>query len=177
MNVSELTAVSERVEEVETTHTSLETNSVNPSSQGFILPGINTVSFGLSTANQLGQAASLSGSQTSFTNPFTVGSFLRPPPLLLNSGIAGLGPQFPMASQPFPSLTGAPGGIVPPFFLTLPVNPQASSMGSGVMFPLSATGSVRPVFSLPSLELRSTAANPPPPPSVVSAQPSVGAGS
>ena len=133
-------------------HIPVETPSVNPSSQGFTLSGINLVSLGLSTANQSGQAASSFVSQTSFTNPFTVGSFLRPPPLLLNSGLAGLGPQFPMASQPFPSLTGAQGGIVPPVFLTFPVNPQASSMGSGGAFPLLATGSVRPVISLPCLE-------------------------
>ncbi len=146
----------------------MEPLSVNPTSQGFALSGINSGSLGLSTPNQLGQAASSSVSQTSFTNPFTVGSLLRPPPLLLNSGLAGLGPQFPMASQPFPSLTGAQGGIVPPFFLTFPVNPQASSMGSGGAFPLLATGSVRPVFSLPSLGPRSSVAKPPPPSTVVS---------
>ncbi len=170
---SELTTVSERIEEVETIHIPVETHSVNPTTQGFTLSGINTGSFGLSTAIQLGQAASSSVSQTSFTNPFTVGSFLRPLPLLLNSGLAGLGPQFPMASQPFPSLTRARGGIVPPVFPTLPVNPQASSMGSGGTFPLLATGSVRPVFSLPSLEPQSSVAKPPPPPTVVSAQPPV----
>ncbi len=82
-----------------------------------------------------------------------------------------------MASQPFPSLTGAPGGIVPPFFPTIPVNPQASSTGSGGAFPLLATRLVRPVFSLPCLEPQSAAANPPPPPSVVSSQLPVGAGS
>ncbi len=79
-----------------------------------------------------------------------------------------------MASQPFPSLTGAPGGIVPPFFPTIPVNPQSSSTGLGGAFPLLATGSVRPVISLPSLEPRSSVATPPPP-SVVSSQPPVGA--
>ncbi len=104
-----------------------------------------------------------------------MGSFLRPLLLLLNSGVSGLGPQFPMASQPFPSLTGAPGGIVPLVFPTFPVNPQASSMGSGGAFPLLATGSVRPVISLPCLEPRSSVATPPPPPSVVSSQLPVGA--
>ena len=175
LNVSELTAVSECIEEVETSHIPIETPSVNPSSQGFTLPGINSDSLSLSTANQFGQTASSSVSQTSFTNPFTVGSFLRSPPLLLNSGLAGMGPQFPMATQPFPSLTGAPSGIVPPVFLTFPVNPQASSMGSGGAFPLLATGSVRPVISLPCLEPRSSVATPPPPPSVVSSQLPVGA--
>ena len=80
LNVSELNAVSEHIEEVETTHIPVETPSVNPSSQGFTPYGINSVSLGLSTANQLGQTASSSVSQMSFTNPFTVGSFLRPPP-------------------------------------------------------------------------------------------------
>ncbi len=113
---SELSTVSGRIEEVETTHIPVESSSVNPTSQGFALPGINLGSLGLSTPNQLGQAASSSVSQTSFSNPFTVGSFLRPPPLLLNSGFAGLGPRFPTAPQTFPSLTGAQGGIVPPVF-------------------------------------------------------------
>ncbi len=138
---SELTTVSGRFEEVETTQLSVETHSVNPTSQGFALSGISSGSFGLGTPNQLGQAASSSVSQTSFTNPFTVGLLLRPPPLLLNSGLAGLGPQFPMASQPFPSFTGTQGGFVPPVFPTFPVNPQASSTGSGGAFPLLATGS------------------------------------
>ena len=142
LSTSELTAVSERIEEVETPHIPVETSTVNPSSQGFTLTGINSVSLGLSTANQSWQAASSSSSQMTFTPPFNVGSFLRPPPLLLNSGLAGLGPQFPMASQPVPSLTGAPGWIVPLVFPTIPVNPQSSSTGSGGTFPLLATGSV-----------------------------------
>ncbi len=50
-NISELTAVPEHIEEVETTHIAVETPSVNPSSQGFTLPGINSVSLGLSTAD------------------------------------------------------------------------------------------------------------------------------
>ncbi len=41
LNTSELTAVSKHVEEVETTQLPLETLTVNPSSQGFTLPGIN----------------------------------------------------------------------------------------------------------------------------------------
>ena len=81
-----------------------------------------------------------------------------------------------MATQPFPSLTGAPGGIVPLVFPTFPVNPQASSTGSGGAFPLLATGSVRFVISLPCLEPRSSAANSPAP-SVASSQLPVGAGS
>ena len=52
LNASELTAVYERIEEVETSHIPAETPFVNPSSQGFTLPGINSVSLGLSTANQ-----------------------------------------------------------------------------------------------------------------------------
>ena len=175
LSASELTAVSERIEEVQMSHVPVETSTVNPSSQGFTLTGINSVSLGLSTANQSWQAASSSSSQMTFTPPFNVGSFLRPPPLLLNSGLAGLGPQFPMASQPFPSLTGAPGGIVPLVFPTIPVNPQSSSMGSGGAFPLLATGLVRLVILLPSLEPRSSVATPPPPPLVVSSQPPVGA--
>ncbi len=80
-----------------------------------------------------------------------------------------------MATQPFPSLTGAPGGIVPLVFPTFPVNPQASSTELGGAVPLLATGSVRPVISLPCLEPQSSVANPPPP-SVVSSQLPVGAG-
>ena len=79
-SASELTTVSERIEEVETIHIPVDTQSVNPTTQGFTLSGINSGSFGLSTADQLGQAAPSSVSQTSFTNPFTVGSFMRPPP-------------------------------------------------------------------------------------------------
>ncbi len=174
---SELTTVSGRTEEVETTQIPVEPPSVNPSSQGFALPGINSGSFSLTTPNQMGQAASSSVSQTSFTTPFSVGSLLRPPPLLLNSGFAGLGPRFPMATQPFPPFTGAQGGFVPPVFPTLPANPQVSSMGPGGAFPLLATGSVRPVFTLPGLEPRSSVANPPPPSTVTSAQPPVVPGS
>ena len=135
-NAPGLTAGSEHIEEVEMSHVPVEASSVNPSSQGFTLTGINSASLGHSTANQMGQAASSSSSQTTFTPPFNVGSFLRPPPLLLNSGLAGLGPQFPMVSQPFPSLTGVPGGIVPPFFPTIPVNPVFVD-GIGWNFPPS----------------------------------------
>ncbi len=80
-DVSKLLAVSEHTEEVEMTHVPVETFSVNPPSHGCTtLFGINSLSLDLGMANQVGQAASLSASQTSFTNPFTVGSFLRPPP-------------------------------------------------------------------------------------------------
>ncbi len=44
LSFSELTTVSEHIEEVELTHITVETPSVNPSSQGFTLPGINLVS-------------------------------------------------------------------------------------------------------------------------------------
>ncbi len=80
-DVTELLAVSEHTEEVETTHVPVETSSVNPPSQGFTtLAGINSVSLDLGTANQVGQAASSSASQTTYTNPFTMGSFPRPTP-------------------------------------------------------------------------------------------------
>ena len=91
-----------------------------------------------------------------------MGSFLRPPPLLLNSGLVGTGPWFPLVSQPLSGLPGAPGGFVPPFFLMLPAHPQVLSVGSGGTFPLLTAGSVRPVISLPSLQPRSSAPNPPP---------------
>ncbi len=80
-----------------------------------------------------------------------------------------------MATQPSPTLTGAPGGIVPLVFPTFPINRHVSSMGSGGTFPLLATGSVRPVISLPSLEPQSSAANPPPPSSTGSFQLPLGA--
>ncbi len=77
----ELLAVSGHTEEVETTHVSVETHSVNPPSQGCTtLTGINSVSLDLGMADQVGQAASSSASQTSFTNPLSVDLFLRPPP-------------------------------------------------------------------------------------------------
>ncbi len=130
-DVSELLAVSEHTEEVETTHVPVETPLINHPSQGCTtLPGINSVSLDLGMANKVGQAAS------SYTNPLTMGSFLHPPPLLLNSGLVGTGPRFPMVSQPFSGLTGAPGGIILPIFPTFPVKPQVSSMGLGETFPL-----------------------------------------
>ncbi len=87
-NVSKLLAVSEHTEEMEMTHVPVETPSVNPPTQGCTtLTGINSVSLDLGTANQVGQAASSSALQTTFTNPLTVGSFLQPSPLLLNSGL------------------------------------------------------------------------------------------
>ena len=70
--VSELLTVSEHIEEVETTHVPVETTSVNPSSRGFTTLSGLSVSLDLGTANQVGQ--------TFFTTPFTMGSFLRPPP-------------------------------------------------------------------------------------------------
>ncbi len=67
-DVSELLAISEHIEVVETTHIPVEVISVNSPSQGCTtLIGINSVSLDLGTANQVGQAAS----STSFTNPFT----------------------------------------------------------------------------------------------------------
>ena len=134
-DVSELLTVSEHTGEVEMTHVPVvETPSVNPSSLGFTtLAGINSVSLDLGMANQVGQVASSSALQTTYryTNPLTMGSFLRPPPPILNSGLVSMGPQYPMVTQPFSGLTGTPGGIVPPIFLTFSVNPQISSMGSG----------------------------------------------
>ncbi len=80
-DASELLAVSEHTEAVENTHSPAETHSVNPPSHGCnTLPGINSVSIDLGMTSQIGQAPSLSASQTSFTNPFTMGSSLRPPP-------------------------------------------------------------------------------------------------
>ena len=73
--VSKLPTVSERIEEVETTHIPVETTSVNPSSQGSTtLSGINWVSLDLGTANQVGQAAS------SFTTPLSWVHFCGLPP-------------------------------------------------------------------------------------------------
>ncbi len=170
LSVSELFTVSKRIEEVETTHIPVETPTVNTSSQGCTtLSGINSVSLDLGTANQMGQATSLSVSQISFNNPFTLGSFLRPPPLL-KSGSVGMRPQFPLVSQPLSGLPGVPGGFIPLIFPMLPVNPRVPSMGSGGAFPLLATGSVRPVISLPSMQLQSSVANPAPPSSTGSSQ-------
>ncbi len=80
-DASKLLAVSEHTEVVENTHSPVETHLVNPASHGCnALPGINSVSIDLGMTGQMGQVVSLSVSQTSFTNPFTVGSSLRPPP-------------------------------------------------------------------------------------------------
>ena len=114
--VSKLLAVSKHTEEVETTRVPVETPSVNPPSQGFTtLTEIKSVSLELGTANQVEQATSSSALQTISTTPLTRGFVFAPPPLL-NSGLVGMGPRFP-------TLTGAPGGIVPPFFPTFPINP------------------------------------------------------
>ncbi len=116
-DASKLFAVSEHTEEVETTHIPVKTRSVNPSSQGCTtLCGINLVSLDFGMTGQVGQASSSSASQISFTNRLPEGSFLRPPPLLLKSGLVGMGTRFPLASQPFSGLPGAPSGFVPPFF-------------------------------------------------------------
>ena len=87
-----LLAVSGHTEEVETTHASVETHSVNPPSQGCTtLTGINLVSLDLGMADQVGRAASSSASQTSFTNPLTMRSFFAafPPPTKLWFGRCG----------------------------------------------------------------------------------------
>ncbi len=79
-DVSKLLAVSEHTEEVEMTHVPVETSLINLPSQGCTtLPGINSVSLVLGLANQVGQAAFSSALRTTYTNPLTVGSFLRPP--------------------------------------------------------------------------------------------------
>ncbi len=138
-DVSELLAVSEHTEEVETTHVPVETPLINPPSQGCTtLPGINSVSLDLDMANQVVQAASSSADYFAdylYQTPYRGFIFAPPPPLLLNSGLVGMGPRFPMVSQPFSGLTGAPGGIILPAFPTFPVNPQVPSMGSGQTFP------------------------------------------
>ncbi len=67
-----------------------------------------------------------------------------------------------MVSQPLSGLPGAPSGFVPPVFPMVPGNPQVLSMRSGGTFPLLAAGLVQPVISLPSLQSRSSAANPSP---------------
>ncbi len=131
-NASELLAVSEHTEEVETTHVPVETFSVNPSSQG--CPS--------------------------------------------HSGLVGMEPLFPLASQLSSGLPEAPSGfvdLVPPFFPLLPSHPQVPLMGSDGAFPLLATGSVRLVISLPSLQPRSAVANHPPPSSTGPSQLPLGA--
>ncbi len=49
-----------------------------------------------------------------------MGSFLRAPPLLLNSDLAGLKPQFPVAPQAFSGISGVASGFVPLVFPTCP---------------------------------------------------------
>ncbi len=137
---------------METTHIPVETPSVNPSSQGFTLPGINSGSLWSQHSQPLGAGRIFVCFSDAFYQPLYRGFlFAAPPPsLLLNSGLAGSGPQFPMATQPFPSLTGAPGGIVPPVFPTFNVNMSTHRLRQWdrvELSPFLATGSVRPVIS------------------------------
>ncbi len=174
-DASELLAVSEHLEEVVMTQNPVETQTLTPISQGCtVLPVGNSVSLDLGMTGQMVQVASLSDHcrrPLSLTLLWWVrlcGLHPTPPHshpthLLLKSGLAGTGPRFPLASQPFSGLPGVPSGFAPPVFPTLPIQPQVQSVGPGGAYPLLATGSVRPVISLLSLQPRSAVVNPPPP--------------
>ncbi len=115
----ELLAVPGHTEEVETTHVSVETHSVNPPSQGcIILTGI--ISISRSRHDRPGGAGHLF---ICYQPPFRGFIFVPPPPsFLLNSGLVGTGPWFRLVSQPLSGLPGDPGGFVPQVFPTLPVH-------------------------------------------------------
>ncbi len=136
-DVSELLAVSEHTEEVETTLVPVETLSVNSPSQGCTtLPGIKSISLDLCTANQVGQAASSSALQTTYINAPTIGSFLRPPSLLLNFGLVGTGPRFSYGFTAILWFNWGPWWDYSSVFSDVSCQPQVPSMGSGGSFPL-----------------------------------------
>lgn len=106
---SELSAVSSLQDKVVTTQNPVETQTLHHQDSS-VLPG------SVSVSGDLGMAALSSFNQTSF--PTSLGSVLRPPPLLLNSGLAGMGPWFPLASQALSGLPGVLGGFVPLFLFS-----------------------------------------------------------
>ncbi len=63
-----------------------------------------------------------------------MGHFLQPLPLLITSGLPGLGPRFPLAQPVFSGIPRAPSGIVPPVFPTFPAPPLGSVNGTGWTF-------------------------------------------
>ena len=78
------------------------------------------------------------GSHTSFcksdclSSSFFSGFSFVASPLLLNTGLAGLGPKLPLALQALPDLRGVPSGFAPPVFLTPTPHPHPTPQQGSV---------------------------------------------
>ncbi len=117
---SELLAISGHHEEVVTSQNPAETQTFIPLSWGCtVLPGNNSVSLDHGVTSQMWVVAPSTVNQTFFSTTTSVGSFLRPPPLLLISGLSGMGPSFLWLHSPSLVSLGSLVGVFPRFFFFL----------------------------------------------------------